>query len=152
MLETAKGTRSPVCSLVRPWGRPMCAPFGPWVVVQVCHLRGSYFSPPPGPALSGSPPLAGSALVGPPLVRLSRCAGGPLPFCSFLPPFLFLFCYLVRVARDWVFESNEAELPSAGLLKFDSISITAQVWIGIVSAPSRLKNATTTDATSLTTS
>ena len=38
-------------------------------------------------------PLAGSALVGPPLARLSRRAGGPLPFCSVLPPF-FRFCFV----------------------------------------------------------
>ena len=72
------GSRSPVCYLVRPWGRPMCAPFGPRVVLQVCRLGASYFSPSPGPALSGSPPLAGSALVGPPLALPSRGAGGPL--------------------------------------------------------------------------
>ena len=79
----------------------MCAPFGSRVV-----LEASYFPRPSGPALSGSPPLAGSALVGPPLARLPRRAGGPLPFCSFLPPFLFLFCYLVKLTMGLGFESN----------------------------------------------
>ena len=71
----------------------MCAPFGPRVVLQGCHLEASYFSPSTGPALSGSPPLAGSALVGPPLALLSRGAGGPLSlFVLFSPFFVFLFC------------------------------------------------------------
>ena len=38
------GSRSPVCHLVRPCrGRPMCAPFGPRVVLQGCGLEASYF-------------------------------------------------------------------------------------------------------------
>ena len=87
------GCRSPVCYLVRPfWGWPMCAPFGPGLCLQGYRLRGSYFSPPLVRPLSGSPPLAGSAL--------GRSApGAPLPgrwgsplLCFAPPSFSSFFC------------------------------------------------------------
>ena len=74
-----------------------CIPYGPGLGLQP---RGFLLLPSPVRPLSGSPPLAGSALgrsaSGAPL---PGCWGSP-PFC-FVPPcfaafWLFLFCVLVR--------------------------------------------------------
>ena len=74
-----------------------CFPMGPGLQGLP---EGRLLLPSPVRPVSGSPPLAGSALVGPPLALPSRGAGGPL--CFVLLPlvsaafWLFLFCVLVR--------------------------------------------------------
>ena len=62
--------------------------------------KGLLLLPTPVGPVSGSPPLAGSALVGPPLALPSRGAGGPLRFVL-LPPLFLLFLVLVR-DHPWV--------------------------------------------------
>ena len=86
------GSRSPVCYLVRPfWGWPMCAPFGPGFGLQGYRLRGSYFSPSPGPALVGlaSPGGFGSGSVRP-WRSLPPGALG-VPSLCFVPPVSAVF-------------------------------------------------------------
>ena len=53
------------------------------------YLVVTYFFPSLVRPVSGSPPLAGSALVGPPLALPSRGAGGPLSL--FVPPVSAVF-------------------------------------------------------------
>ena len=74
---------------------------------RVCFTSSSYFAPFPGSALVGlaSPGGFGSGSFRPWLAS-PGVSGGPLSFSSFLPPFLFLFCYLVRLAMGLGFESN----------------------------------------------
>ena len=92
-LETSMGSRSPVCHLVRPfWGWPMCAPFGPGLCLQGYRLKGSYFSPSPGPALVGlaSPGGFGSGSFRPWLAS-PGVSGVPSLFRPFCPLFCFSF-------------------------------------------------------------
>ena len=89
------GSRSPVCHLVCPCrGRPMCAPFGPRVVLQGCRLGGFLLLPSPWSGLVGlaSPGGFGSGRSAPGAPPPGLW-GSP-PFCFAPPSFLFvpLFC------------------------------------------------------------
>ena len=64
-----------------PQGRLQASQWGQGLVGAL--PKGSWFLPSPVRLASGSPPLAGSVSVGPPLAPPSRGAGGPL--CSFCP-------------------------------------------------------------------
>ena len=88
-LETGRHFVHPVGSQS---GRLKCFPMGPGLqgLPEGHLLLPSLVRP-----VSGSPPLAGSALVGPPLALPSRGAGGPLRFVL-LPLRFPLFLVLVR--------------------------------------------------------
>ena len=89
---------NPVGYLVRSLvGKLVSFPFGPGLHFRLLQ-KGLLTSPSPVRPCRPRRPLAGSALGGPPWVRLSRCAWGPLRLFSHLfpPLFPFLFCVLFR--------------------------------------------------------